>query len=465
VQLTTVPRHARATSRGLRPWARIIGVTGAVLAVGASTLALTTSADALDTRNIGPADAATGFPSFYTDNAGVSVQQCIDGTARCGGATARSDGAGGPGIAVAPDGEGFYWSAEANLNSARGSLRIILAHEGAWATPTQRLVFDRLRVRGTLSQPGRYTLLTPYGTTRVVAEAGGVVNQTSDPACAQAAGGTCSPRFTNWLRAVNAPVGYLGNSVSATPFTGGKVRNAFILKAPNGKVVGRTKRAIILGKLVDGGAAVLSDGAVDFGNSAKVVHRRLQLKNQGNGPLALQGIAVAGAKNISVDRTGCAARATLASGASCAVSLTYRPGRLNASAGSLVIRDNTAARVHRVPVKAKTSSEFSARRAVRFKTVKVRSSSKTRRVVVTNTGVQPLKIKGVSITGSGAKSFERRTGKAPVCAKGSLVKPRASCAFYVGFVPKTFGAKTATLKVRTNAASSPDQVRLSGRGR
>jgi len=468
VKLTLVPRrHTRGTSQDRRSWARIIGATGAALAVGASTFALTTPADALDMAKVGPVDATTGFPSFYTDNSGLSLAQCIDGSANCGGATATSDGAGGPGIAVAGDGEGFYWSADVTLNSPRGSLHIILAHEGAWATPTQRIVFDRTRVRGSLSQPGAYKLLTPYGTTRIAVGADGVVNQTADPGCGVTAGGACSARMTNWLRSVNAPTGYLGDGVSATLFTGSSLRNEFVLQAPNGAVIGRQKRAILLGKLAPGPAALLSSNTVDFGNTAKVAHRSVGLKNQGDAPLALQGITVAGSKTIKVDPTGCAApgRASLASGASCAVNLTYTPGKLTSSKATLVINDNSTAGSHRVPVAAMTSSEFSAANAVRFQPAKVGTSSKTRRVVVTNTGVLPLKVKGISINGSGARSFERRAGQAPVCAKGSTVRPHASCALYVAFAPKSFGAKTANLTVRTNAASSPDAVRLSGRGR
>jgi hypothetical protein len=210
---------------------------------------------------------------------------------------------------------------------------------------------------------------------------------------------------------------------------------------------------------------VLSSNAVNFGNTTKVVHRSVGLKNQGTAPLTLQSITVPGANTIKVDPTGCAAQASLASGASCAVNLTYRPGKLQTSKATLVINDNSTAGVHRVPVVAATSSEFSAPNALRFNAAKVGSSSNTRRVVVTNTGVQPLRVKGISITGSGARSFQRRSGQAPACAKGSVVRPRASCALYVGFAPKSFGAKTANLSVRTNAPSSPDVVRLTGRGR
>jgi len=471
VKLTTVPRRdtREAHQRQARSWARRTGAVGAVLALGAASIALTVPAGATDTAHTGPAVTALGgFPAYYTDDSGISVQPCVDASANCGGATALDDGAGGPGMAVAGDGEGFYWSADATLNTPRGSLQVITAQEAAWASPTQPIVFDRLRVRGHLNQSGTYTLLTPYGTKKF--EAGPVADQrnvfdTEDLSCAMTVGGACAGHVTNWLRAVNAPVGFLGDSASATQFTGGTVRNEFVLKAPNGAVIGRTPRAIIMGKLADGPAALLSAGSVDFGNSAKLTRRTFTLTNQGTAALTLQSITVAGANTIKVAPTGCGGRASLAAGADCAVNLLYRPGARKVSNATLVINDDTIAGVHRIPVKAQTSSEFSARSAVNFKAVKVGSSSNTRRVVVTNTGVKPLKVKGIAINGSGARSFERRSGRAPVCTKGVVVKPRKACALYVGFAPKTFGAKNATLTVRTNAASSPDVVRLSGRGR
>ncbi len=464
MKLTFAPRRqSRATSQDKRSWARIIGATGAALAVGASTFALTMPANALDTAKTGP--LLNGFPAFYTDNTGLSTATCTDGSANCGGATLASDGAGGPGITVAPDGEGFYWMATATVNSPRGSIDVEFAHEGAWVAVGQPTVFDRTRIRGDLT-PGKYTLLTPYGQIRVSAVGTGQrnVNQTNDATCALPAG-ACGAKMTNWLVSTSAPAGYLGDSVSATTVTGSPLRNELVLLNSKGAVVGSTKRFIVMGKLVDGGAAILSSPTVDFGNTAKVAHRALGLKNQGNAPLTLQGITVAGSKNIKVDPTGCAAKATLASGASCAVNLTYTPGKLKVSKATLVINDSSTAGVHRVPVAAMTSSEFSAPKAVKFNATKVGASSKTRRVVVTNTGVQPLKVKGISVKGSGARSFERRTGQAPVCAKGSVVRPHASCAMYVAFAPKSFGAKTANLTVRTNAASSPNVVRLAGRGR
>jgi hypothetical protein len=341
-------------SRQRRPsWGRLVGTAAAALAVGVATLAVTGPAQGLNTGKTGDPDPATGgFPAHYTDNSGVSLQLCVDGTARCGGATAADDGAGGPGVSVAPDGEGFYWMATATLRSPRGRIDVEFAHEAAWASATQPIVFDRTRIRGDM-RPGRYTLLTPYGRTRFDAVGTGQrnVNLTQDPGCAQARGGPCSKKMTNWLRAVGAPVGYIGNGVALTRVRGGTERNNLVLLDSKGRVIGSTGRFAITGQLADGPGAVLSTNKVIFGNTSKLAKRTIRLKNQGTAPLTLRGIRVGGDNTIKLSPTGCVGRASLASGADCNINLTYRPGLRRRSSATLTINDNTIAGVHRVPIR------------------------------------------------------------------------------------------------------------------
>ena len=315
----------------------------AALAVGVATLAVTGPAQGLNTGKTGDPDA-TSFPAHYTDDSGVSLQLCVDGSARCAGAVPGDVDA-----TSAPDGEGFYWMATATVRSPRGRIDVEFAHEAAWASLTQPIVFDRTRIRGQLRR-GTYTLLTPYGRTRFAAEGVGPrnVNLTQDPGCAQARGGPCSAKMTNWLRATGAPLGYLGNGAALRTVTGGTFRNNLVLLAPNGKVIGRTARFAITGKLADGPAALLPTHVVNFGNGAKVVHRSIRLRNPGNAALALQGIRVVGANTFKVARTGCAARTSLPSGASCPINITYRPGLHRRSAARLLVNDNTIAGLHRV---------------------------------------------------------------------------------------------------------------------
>ena len=258
-------------------------------------------------------------------------------------------------MASSPDGEGFYWMAVATVSTPRGNVDVEFAHEGAWASATQKIVFDRTRIRGNL-RAGNYTLLTPYGRTRFSAVGTGqrTVNLTQDPTCAQASGANarCSAKMTNWLWSTAAPVGYLGNGARMATVKGGTLRNNLVLLNSKGQKIGSTARFAITGKLVDGGAPLLSAGAVTFGHTPKVVNRSVMLKNQGNGPLSLQGISLAGAKTFTLRPTGCAARASLASGASCPINITYRPGLHRPTSARLLINDDTVAGIHRVPVSA-----------------------------------------------------------------------------------------------------------------
>jgi len=337
--------------------ARLAGTIVAALAVGVSTLAVNGPAQGLNLNKIGGADPDHGFPTHYTDDFGVSLAPCVDGSAPCGGATALDDGAGGPGLGVSPDGEGFWWVAEANVNAPSGSLRVEFAHEGAWASATQRIVFDRTRIRGHL-RPGRYTLLTPYGRTRFAAEGAGQdnVNLTQDPTCAMAPGTNqrCSSKMTNWLRATSAPLGYLGNGVTPSRVTGGPERNNLVLLNNKGKAIARQSRFLITGKLVEGRpAAVMSTMKVEFAKTAKVVKRTVRLKNQGTTRLHLQGVTLKGAKTFKLTRNGCVTRPSLGPGKNCKIHITYRPGLKRPTAAKLVIDDDTIAGIHRVPVRAK----------------------------------------------------------------------------------------------------------------
>ena len=93
--------------------------------LAATAIAAMAPSQALNSTLVGPRDSTrAGFPAYYTDDSGVALQLCIDGTARCGGATLKSDGAGGPGPGVGPDGEGFYFVATTSLSAPGLSLDI-----------------------------------------------------------------------------------------------------------------------------------------------------------------------------------------------------------------------------------------------------------------------------------------------------------------------------------------------------
>jgi hypothetical protein len=196
-----------------------------------TALAAMAPSQALDPLGVGPRDATrAGFPAFYTDDSGVALQLCVDGTARCGRATLRSDGAGGPGVSVAPDGEGFYSLATASLSDPDPvtgfNINVEVAAEAAWASRQAPITFDRLRIRGHSNAAGPLTVQTPYGNFRVTAGPATApvnVNFTQDVGCP---GRNCDftamvtkPRahITSWITNNTHPAGYLGNAVRPQP--------------------------------------------------------------------------------------------------------------------------------------------------------------------------------------------------------------------------------------------------------
>jgi len=434
-------------------------VTAAALTACAASLVVSSPVQGLDARAVGPLDAR-GFPSYYTDDAGLSLKICEDGLATCLGATPAD-------LDDRTNGEAFYWMATAELPSSRGTLSVEFALEAAFLATDQPMVFDRLRVRGDLTRTGTYTLLTPYGRTRITAEGLGQrnVNFTSDITCALSPGAGCPGRITSFLRSTSPPTGYLGGGDVATRVTGGTARNELVLLAPNGRVLGRTAQFAVLGQLADGPAAALSAASVDFGNWTRVTRRSVSVRNLGDAALSFAGVRVAGARTIRVARTGCAARASLPAGGRCTITLVYRPDGRRVSTATLVVDDNTKAGLHRVPLRAMTAAVLSAPRRMGFRARAVGTESQSRRLVVQNTGVVPMRIRSVVLGGRDARSFERRSGQAPRCARGLSVRPSQVCAIYVAFTPRTFGTKSGALTVNSNAVNSPFRVALSGRGR
>ena len=443
------------------------GGTAAVLSalMAASAFAAMAPAQALSPTGVGPTNPnQSGFPAYYTDDAGVPLQLCVDGTARCGGATLTSDGAGGPGLGVPPDGEGFYWMATTSLSGAGFDIDVEFAAEAAWLNRRTNITFDRVRIRGH-SDVGDLTVNTPYGPFTVVADDPVNVrniNFTEDVGCAVgpcnfAAMTRAGGHITDWITSATPPAGYLGDAVTSEPATVGGAAATISVGVVS------TDDWIVMGKKADPNAVSLPN-AVSFGNVKKATTKSVTLLNMGTRARNLSGVTLAGDKTISrLASSTCTGATVLQVGQRCKVDLRYKPGAAKRSAATLTITDDVAA--HKVKVTALSASEIKAPTAVQFKPVRSGASGKTHRIVVTNTGSLPLQIRAVSLAGRNASSFDIRSGAPKVCARGATVAPGNQCAAYVGFEPNGFGPKAASLKIRSNAVGGVRSVALSGRAR
>jgi hypothetical protein len=227
------PDHRRRRRGGLTALATAV-------AICASMLAFTGSASALDGNRTGPLDRR-GFPGYYVDEAGRTLQLCDDGSRRCQRVEA--------GDLRAPDGEAVYWAALATVRSKRGPIDVEFALEAAF-NGRRPVVFSRIRIRGHLRRPAHYVLEHPYGDMGFVAinpDEQRNVDKTVDARCSLDRG-RCAPNRETWLRSVNRPRGYLGGQ-RRTRVTGGTVRNSLVLRTRQGEFLGRTNRFRVIGKL------------------------------------------------------------------------------------------------------------------------------------------------------------------------------------------------------------------------
>jgi hypothetical protein len=448
-------------------WRRpaIITAVSALLAFPA--LALVAPAQALDPAGVGPSDPRhSTFPAYFTDDAGVALQLCVDGTAACGGATLRDDGAGGPGVNVAGDGEGFWYMATTSLTAPGLDIDIEIAAEAAWLSPTQPISFDRLRIRGHSDTAGPIDVTTPYGTTTVEAEDPAEqrnVNFTEDVGCAGAPcnfadmAGNVNAHITNWIVSATPPAGHVGDGQTSEPALMGGV------PATASAGGATTDNWVVMGKLANP-RAVSVPTSVDFGNTRKARTRTVRMLNLGTQPLTLGATSLRGSKAITqLPGSTCTAGRTVNPGGGCKVTLRYRPGVAKSAAATLRIRDT--GRVHVVRIKAGSSAVASVRNAIQFRPVRAGAAGRTRRVVVKNTGALPLRVRGVRVAGKNAGSFKIRPGAPRVCRRGAQVPTGGQCGVYLRFEPKSFGPKRAGLVIRTNGLPASQTVRLSGSGR
>ena len=226
--------HRRRRNGGLTALATTV-------AVCASMLAFSGSASALNGNRTGPLDGR-GFPGYYVDDAGTTLQMCDDRSLRCQRVEA--------GDLTAPDGEALYWGALATIHSRRGLIDVEFALEAAFEG-RRSVVFSRIRIRGHLRRPAHYVLEHPYGDMGFVAinpREQRNVNKTVDARCSLERGGRCAPNRETWLRSRNRPRGYLGG-LRRTRVTGGTVRNNLVLRTRQGEFLGSTNRFRIIGKL------------------------------------------------------------------------------------------------------------------------------------------------------------------------------------------------------------------------
>jgi len=189
------------------------------------------------------------------------------------------------------------------------------------------------------------------------------------------------------------------------------------------------------------------------------------LKNTGKSALTLsgtgKGISIAGTNPTAFTQTNTCGT-SVAAGASCVITVTFKPAAVGALSASLLIGDNAYGSPQAVSlagsgIAAGPSAILSAN-TVTFGTTNVGSTNVAPAITLTNSGTAVLDISSIGIAGTNATSFSQTN----TC--GTTLAINASCSITITFKPLAAGTLTASLTVADNAAGSPQALPLSGTG-
>ncbi len=189
------------------------------------------------------------------------------------------------------------------------------------------------------------------------------------------------------------------------------------------------------------------------------------LTNAGTATLNIAGLAVGGANATVFSIANSACGPTLLSGASCQVTVQFKPLAGGSFTASLVATDNAGlvsgsmqsvalngtATVQTAPIASLTPAVFT------FATAAVGSTSAAATFTLANTGTAPLPVSSVTLTGTGATQF---TIVGNTC--GSSLAAGATCTVLVTFTPASAASTTASLVFSDTAGTQT--AALSGSG-
>jgi hypothetical protein len=201
----------------------------------------------------------------------------------------------------------------------------------------------------------------------------------------------------------------------------------------------------------------LSYGPQDVGTSS--ASQSVTLTNTGGMPLVIHGINYIGADATSfVFGNSCGS--SLAAGASCTIHGHFAPTTTGPLTATIVITDNAPGSPHTisltgtgaVPVVSLSATSLT------YGPQTFGSESASQLVTLTNTGILPLGIISIRVTGADASSFDFANNCGSSLAAGS------SCTIHGHFAPTTTGPLTAAIVITDHAGNSPQSITLTGTG-
>jgi hypothetical protein len=181
--------------------------------------------------------------------------------------------------------------------------------------------------------------------------------------------------------------------------------------------------------------------------------QQLTLTNSGAGVLKISHIAVA---SPFQQTNNCPS--SLGSGASCTISVKFRPANKGGFHGAVSVTDNAPGSPQKVPLMGTGTFVQLLPTKLNFGTQPVGTRSLPKKITLTNKGDGPVNITSIAITGTDAVDFAETNN----CGKS--VASGASCFIKVTFEPLAKGKRTAHVSLYDNGGGSPQRVGLTGTG-
>jgi hypothetical protein len=183
------------------------------------------------------------------------------------------------------------------------------------------------------------------------------------------------------------------------------------------------------------------------------------LANIGQTAMAISGITITGKNSGDFAQTNDCGT-SLASGASCTVSITFAPTGGGLRSGLVKISDDAVGSPQVITVRGTglVPTVSLSPQSLTFGAQQVGTTSSAQTVELTNTGKAILTISSITVTGTNGADFTETND----C--GTSVPVGGTCTISVTFTPTAAGTRTATVSVADNAPDSPQSVMLTGTG-
>ncbi len=191
------------------------------------------------------------------------------------------------------------------------------------------------------------------------------------------------------------------------------------------------------------------------------VPQTVTVTNNNNGTVTFSSISITGANSADFSVASDTCSPSVAAGAQCTVSVTFKPSVAAGEAATLVFTDSDVNSPQNVSLSGTGSASAPGvglvPTSLAFGGQLLTTTSAAKMVTLTNTGTSSLTVNTIGTSGDFAQTNTCGTLPATLAAS-------ANCTISVTFAPTVLGARTGTLTITDNAGGSPHTVPLTGTG-